>query len=225
MLHNTMNAENNVWSSGESEPEENVSDRDIVSDVDLGNTTNDDNDETPDVYFSPYFYPSIKDFAGKSTVRSNVSINKITPLECFKHFLDPALVNLLLEQTNLYQEHNPESARKNMKVWTDLTEAELWTFIALSINMGHVVKGQLNDYWSQDPLLCTPIFGDILSRNRYLQILRYLHFSNNLEVSNHPLKKLKPVIDHLKTKFSNTTIAGKILYTRKLSLVERKTKI
>ncbi|XP_020298409.1 piggyBac transposable element-derived protein 4-like [Pseudomyrmex gracilis] len=69
--------------------------------------------------------------------------------------------------------------------------------------MGHVIKGQLKDYWSQDPLLYTPIYGESLSRNRYLQILRYLHFSNNEEVSNHPLKKIKPVIDHLKEKFAD----------------------
>jgi len=98
-----------------------------------------------------------------------------------------------------------------MKPWTPITEDELWIMITLSINMGHVIKGQLKDYWSQDPLLYTPIYGESLSRNRYLQILRYLHFSNNEEVSNHSLKEIKPVIDHLKEKFGNTIIAGEKL--------------
>ncbi|XP_020298701.1 piggyBac transposable element-derived protein 4-like [Pseudomyrmex gracilis] len=77
--------------------------------------------------------------------------------------------------------------------------------------MGHVVKGQLKDYWSQDPLLYILIYGESLSQNRYLQILRYLHFFNNEEVSNHPLKKIKLVMDHLKEKFGNTIIAGEKL--------------
>ena len=49
----------------------------------------------------------------------------------------------------------------------------------------------------------------MVTRNRYLQILRYLHFVNNEEIENHPLKKVKPVIDDLKKKFSNSILPGK----------------
>ncbi|XP_020297900.1 piggyBac transposable element-derived protein 4-like [Pseudomyrmex gracilis] len=134
-------------------------------------------------------------------------------------------IKTFTEQTNLFQEQNPEPDRIHMKPWTPITEDELWIMIALSINMGHVVKGQLKDYWSQDPLLYTPIYGESLSRNRYLQILRYLHFSNNEEVSNHPLKKIKPVIDHLIKKFGNTIITGeKLCIDGSLVLWKRKLK-
>ncbi|XP_020298636.1 piggyBac transposable element-derived protein 4-like [Pseudomyrmex gracilis] len=51
-----------------------------------------------------------------------------------------------------------------------------------------------------------------MRRNRYLQILRCLHFSNNEEIVNHPLKKLKPVIDDLREKFSNSILPGQNLY-------------
>jgi len=164
----------------------------------------------PDVHYDPYFYPSIKTFTGEARIRDHVSLDEPTPLECLKYFFNTFLVNLI-EQTNLFQEQNPEPDRIHMKPWTPITEDELWIMIALSINMGHVVKGQLKDYWSQDLLLYTPIYGESLSRNRYLQILRYLHFSNHEEVSNHSLKKIKPVIDHLKEKFGNTIIAGEKL--------------
>ncbi|XP_032689157.1 glutamic acid-rich protein-like, partial [Odontomachus brunneus] len=115
-----------AWSSGESEPEEDViTDRTIACDVDLLDNERDEN--IPDVHYDPYFYPSIKTFT---------------------------------EQTNLFQEQNPEPDRIHMKPWTPITEDELWIIIALSINMGHVVKGQLKDYWSRDPLLYTPIYGE-----------------------------------------------------------------
>lgn len=205
-----MNTRNEAWSSGESEPEEdNITDRNFSCNDDLDDTACDE--DQSDVHYDPYFYPSIKDFTGKAQIRDHVSIEKLTPLGCFKYFFDSFLVNHIVEQTNLYQEQNPEPFRKNMKPWVPINENELWIFMALSINMGHVVKGQLKDYWSKDPLLYTPLFSEKLSRNRYLQILRYLHFSDNNEVSNHPLKKIKPVIDHLKNKFSNTIIAGKRL--------------
>ncbi|XP_020298998.1 piggyBac transposable element-derived protein 4-like [Pseudomyrmex gracilis] len=162
-----------AWSSGESEPEEDViTDRSIACDVDLLDYKRDEN--ILDVHYDPYFYPSIKTFTGEA-------------------------------------QQNPEPDRIHMKPWTPITEDELWIMIALSINMGHVVKRHLKNYWSQDPLLYTPIYGGSLSQNRYVQILRYLHFSNNKEVSNHPLKKIKPVIDHLKEKFSNTIIASEKL--------------
>jgi len=40
-------------------------------------------------------------------------------------------------------------------------------------------KLELQEYWSTDPLLHTPIIGQIMSRNRYHILLRYLHFTNN----------------------------------------------
>ena len=50
-----------------------------------------------------------------------------------------------------------------------------------------------------DPLLCTPIFSAIMSRNSFQLLLKFLHFNNN---SNMPapidtLFKLWPLLDHV----------------------------
>jgi len=77
--------------------------------------------------------------------------------------------------------------------------------------MGHVQKGNLKSYWSIDYLLHTPIFDQIMFRDRYIQILHYLYFHDNeddSEIVDHPLVKIKPVID-LQSKFSVTLIPGK----------------
>ena len=95
-----------------------------------------------------------------------------------------------------------------MKPWADLEIDELRTFLGVSVLMGHVRKGDIQDYWSTDPLLSTPIFPQTMTRNRYLQILRYLHFVNNAELNTHPLAKIKPVIDYLNGKFTNTLSPG-----------------
>ena len=81
-----------------------------------------------------------------------------------------------------------------MKAWSPVTKTELENFLDLSILMGHVQKGDLQSYWSTDLLLHTPIFGQIMSRDRYIHILRCLHFHNNEEIVNHPLVKIKSVI-------------------------------
>lgn len=75
-----------AWSSGESEPEEDViTDGTIACDVDLLDNERDEN--IPDVHYDPYFYPSIKTFTGEARIRDHVSLDEPTPLECLKYFL------------------------------------------------------------------------------------------------------------------------------------------
>jgi len=72
-------------------------------------------------------------------------------------------------------------------------------------------EAHIRDHVSLDeptPLECLKYFLNTFLVNL---IIRYFHFSNNEEVSNHSLKKIKPVIDHLKEKFGNTIIAGEKL--------------
>ena len=76
-------------------------------------------------------------------------------------------------------------------------------FIALTILTGIVRKPELQMHWENDVLTVTPFFGQTMSRNRYLQISRYLHFHDNNDKNNDgdKLVKLRPVIDHLLNKF------------------------
>lgn len=51
-----------------------------------------------------------------------------------------------------------------------------------------------------------------MPRDRYIDILRFLHFHDNEDNSiNHPLLKIKPVIDHLQAKFLAALVPGKNL--------------
>ena len=78
--------------------------------------------------------------------------------------------------------------------------------------MNDVQKGDLKDYWSEDPLLHTPAFGRIMYRDR--DILRYWHIHDNedtSEIAHHPLLKIKPIIVYLQNKFSAVLVAGKNL--------------
>ncbi|XP_020298401.1 piggyBac transposable element-derived protein 4-like [Pseudomyrmex gracilis] len=148
---------------------------------------------------------------GSPGIQSTITVPDDTPLCYFKIFSNLNLLEIITAQTNPYQEQNSEGPRKNMKSWEPLTVDELRFFLGTTINMGLVQKGAIQNYWSTDPLLKTPIFRKIMRRNRYLQILRFLHFSNNEEIVNHPLKKLKPVIDDLREKFSNSILPGQNL--------------
>lgn len=153
-----MSAGNESWSSGESEPDEPVdSDMTGASEIEIIDIA-DQNEPNLDLHYDNYYYPSIKDFTAQASIRENISVKDDSSLDYFELFFDSSFLDTIRVQTNLYQEQHPEPIHKNMKPWSPVTENELRTFIGITINMGHVRKGALKDYWSKDSLLATPIF-------------------------------------------------------------------
>ena len=76
-------------------------------------------------------------------------------------------------------------------------------FVGLSMLTGIVRKPDLKSHWEVDPVTATPFFPQTMSRNRFLHLNRFLHFTNN-DVPNNSFDKLvkvRPVIDHLSAKF------------------------
>ena len=77
--------------------------------------------------------------------------------------------------------------------------------------MGIVSKPAISDYWSTSPLLKDSIFNNVMPRNRYQTILRFLHFAHNSQYNpNDPdrdrLYKVRPLVDLLVSKFKTTYI-------------------
>jgi hypothetical protein len=59
------------------------------------------------------------------------------------------IFSLLVEQTNLYyQQHLDKQAGPSRRL-PDITLPDIMTFTALSLQMGHIVKDTLHDYWSR----------------------------------------------------------------------------
>lgn len=194
------------WSSGESEPEECPSDNEF--DVD-----NDENDSYGPFggkwYTEKDFVPSIPPFTSETGI-CNVPLTGDSPLDYFLLFFDESLLEIIVDETNCYHAQCNSSAAQKTQEWYAVTVDEMYIFIALSMLMGLVRKNQLRYYWSTDPLLETPIFGKTISRSRYMDILRFLHFSNNEEISRTDrLRKIRPVIDDLREKFKCTTNPGR----------------
>ena len=45
--------------------------------------------------------------------------------------------------------------------------------------MGVVHKPRYKVYWATDPLLATPIFSQVMTRDRFLSLIHFLHFADN----------------------------------------------
>ncbi|XP_063597902.1 piggyBac transposable element-derived protein 4-like [Penaeus indicus] len=121
-------------------------------------------------------------------------------------FFDNALIDDIVQQSNAYHEYlmnkdvYPPSSRMHQGKPIDINEMRI--FLCLCMAMAHVKKHRINDYWSTDFLISTPIFGTIMSRDRFLLILRHLHFSDNQNDANHRLSKIGRVMIDIRHKFS-----------------------
>ena len=116
----------------------------------------------------------------------------------FKLIFTSTLMESIVEQTNLY-------ARQTMgdlayQRWTPVTDEELWAYLGFSILMAVNRLPSIGDYWKTDELFhYSPVAGRI-SRDRFYDISRYLHFVDNtsLPPRNDPcfsrLQKVQPVI-------------------------------
>ena len=56
---------------------------------------------------------------------------------------------------------------------------EIKAFFALIIVMGLVHQQDVHNYWSLDLVTSTPFFGTVMPKDRFLLILKFLHFCDN----------------------------------------------
>ena len=82
---------------------------------------------------------------------------------------------------------------------------EIKAFFALLLSMG---QQDLQDYWSLDPVLSTPFFSSVMTRDRFLVLLTFLHCSDNNnyvpwgQEGYDPLYKLGTIYDTIRNLFS-----------------------
>ena len=74
---------------------------------------------------------------------------------------------LLVEQTNLYyQQHLDRQAGPSHRL-SEITYPEIMTFTALALQMGHILKDTLHDYWSRLKQMHTPFHGETTTPDRF----------------------------------------------------------
>lgn len=94
------------------------------------------------------------------------------------------------------------------KEWKTNTE-EIRAYFGFNILMGINQLPEIRDYWSTNSQLRYAPIADRISQNRFEEITRYLHFTNNetLPARGQPgysrLQKVEPIISAMKTKFSS----------------------
>ena len=127
-------------------------------------------------------------------------------LDFLLQFFDNDLVDMIVLETNWYTHYVCRSfvampPRCRLANWTNTTRDKIYLFFCIMILMSHN-KNRINDYWSKDEAYEQKIFGKLITRDRFLQKLRCLHFTDNTKaVEDDKLQKIRPVHSSFKTKF------------------------
>ncbi|XP_067140293.1 piggyBac transposable element-derived protein 4-like [Centruroides vittatus] len=127
------------------------------------------------------------------------------PLEYFRLFFDINLVNIIVRATNRYVMQQPKTSRKQ---WDPVTTDDIYVFFTICIIQGIVHKPEQRMYWATNEIFLTPIFSKLMSKNRFIQINKNLHFSSNdnYDPTTHPnpkINKIWPIVTNLNKKFSD----------------------
>ncbi|KAJ8356719.1 hypothetical protein SKAU_G00195130 [Synaphobranchus kaupii] len=139
-----------------------------------------------------------------------------TAVNCFKMFLSVETVGEIVEETNRYASEQQGTTAigviGKLSKWVPTCLNEVYTFLAIALLMGLVRKSTLTEYWSTDPVLLTPFFASVFSQDRFLNLLRCLHFVNAAHADTRdPLNKIRNVFNALTSAFKRSFIPYKDL--------------
>ena len=106
----------------------------------------------------------------------------MSPLDVLRLFLDDRFFDEVVAGTNEYASRRLVGSGRNgsgMREREDVDRTEMEKFFGLFFAMGLVHKPTLEDYWSTDFVVRSSFHREIMSRNRFEDILRHLHVVDN----------------------------------------------
>ena len=102
------------------------------------------------------------------------SILPPTVLEMFQLFFTSAIVGMIVEQTNAYA--NEVLGDVAGDKWSDVTPEDIRAFLGFALLMEINRLPQLRLYWNANPVFHYLPIGEWITRDRFLDIWRFLHF-------------------------------------------------
>lgn len=141
-------------------------------------------------------------FRGNTGLKAGLDARE--PLDYFNLLFDDHFFQLVVENTNSYAVEilvNSTSDQSRITRWKDVTKEEFRTFLGLFFHMGTIKINRINDYWRTHYLFNLPSFAKFMSRNRFLLILRALHFNDN-SVDGNQLSKITPLVTFFNSKMA-----------------------
>ncbi|XP_064382929.1 piggyBac transposable element-derived protein 4-like [Halichondria panicea] len=116
------------------------------------------------------------------------------------------MLEYIVTETNKYADQSMTPLQHEK--WIPLTLEELKAYIGFCILMGVVTLPSIEDYWKKDTLLHYSPIASKISRDRFRDIRRYLHFADNTTLptpgtpGSDRLAKVRPLINKVNERCS-----------------------
>lgn len=113
------------------------------------------------------FKDSCREFPFSASLQYNFDGDD--PFSVFKQFVDDEILDLIVDQTNLYPN------------WRNCNKDEIHKLLDVLIIMGICPLPQRQMYWSNNHMYGSPVIKNTMSRDRFDCLMKCLHFQNNEE--------------------------------------------
>jgi len=106
---------------------------------------------------------------------------------------------------------------EKLEKWNPITTQELEAYFGFNILMGINCLPSIEDYWKKNPIYHYSPIAERISRDRFREISRYLHFADNATLAPRAspqydrLGKIRPLLEYLETRFSVVFTPGQDL--------------
>lgn len=120
------------------------------------------------------------------------SPDHLSPFCVYILFITDEILDKIVLETHRYAQQESKQITK-----TPTDKDEIKKFFSVVIIMGLVELPHLYLYWSKNPLYHNKFISSVLTRDRFLLILQYLHFNDNnsLLKSNNRLYQIRPMLN------------------------------
>ncbi|VDI63937.1 Hypothetical predicted protein [Mytilus galloprovincialis] len=201
-----------------------------ISENESGMETDEDMDEPGDISHGPwicvptdetYVMPVIPNDFVQAPAPQNRPAVTARPIDYFDYFTvdnenDTNVIDILVSETNRYATQTIQSNQQplptfsRMHHWIPTDRTEMRAFVGLMMTMGMIKKPTIESYWNKSGdtyLYHSPSFSQIFSRNRFQNILRFLHCNDNRTAiprgspGYDPGHKIRPIFDILNNTF------------------------
>lgn len=132
---------------------------------------------------------------GDNIEKLQVELGHLTKFEFFKLFFDDKVCDLIMKESVKY------SQQENVHNFS-LDSKDLHRFVGILFLTGYHSLPLIQHYWSNDPDKGLSIVRQSMTRNRFQQIKRFLHFCDNQNIDkNDPFFKVRPLFNILNMNF------------------------
>ena len=163
-------------------------------------------------------FPFVEQEGLRQRMKNNVSV-----LDYLELYMTDHIIEHLVNETNRYADqfiaNNLEQAQNSyIKHWTQVTVTEIKKFIGVLLLMGIIYKPTTHMYWSTDELYSTPIFSEVMNRDHFHLLSKFLHFNDNKDPGYDPkddnrdrLHKVRPFLDLMRMQMRTVYSPGREL--------------